>query len=204
MPPKKSGGSKLTRSETVTVRLDPKLLYLAEVAARKQRRTLSSYVEWAVSHSFQSVELEEADYGTETVYLSAKAYTLWDSDEAERFVRLCIEYPDLLTFEEQNRWKVIRDSALLLPAKRRGTNGELGWSSIEMEDHVYPTLRKHWDDLLAAIDAGKDQTREWIEATHALYDQNKLFPRYTKPPVNTPSPPSKAPQNFDLDDEIPF
>lgn len=204
MAPKKSGGSKLSRSETVTVRLDPKLLYLAEVAARKQRRTLSSYVEWAVSQSFQSVELEEADRDCEAVFLSSKAESLWDSDDAERFVKLCIEYPDLLTFEEQTRWKVIRDSALLLPAKCRDPDGDLVWRRSEMEEHVYPALRKYWDELLSVIEAGKEQSQKWIDATHTLYDQNKLFPRYAKPPVKKPSPPSGAPQNFDLDDEIPF
>ena len=45
---RKGGGGKLSRSETVTVRLDPKLRYLAELAARLHRRTLSSYVEWAI------------------------------------------------------------------------------------------------------------------------------------------------------------
>jgi predicted HicB family RNase H-like nuclease len=39
------------RSEVVTVRLEPKLKYLAELAARKQRRSLSSYVEWAIKQS---------------------------------------------------------------------------------------------------------------------------------------------------------
>jgi hypothetical protein len=45
---RKGGGGKLSRSETVTVRLDPKLRYLAELAARLHRRTLSSYIEWAI------------------------------------------------------------------------------------------------------------------------------------------------------------
>ena len=41
----KGGGAKLSRSETVTVRLDPKLRYLAELGARSQRRTVSSFIE---------------------------------------------------------------------------------------------------------------------------------------------------------------
>ena len=40
---RKSGGGKLSRSETVTVRLDPKLRYLAELAARIHRRTCLLY-----------------------------------------------------------------------------------------------------------------------------------------------------------------
>lgn len=38
---RRGGGSKLIRSETVTVRLDPKLRYLASLAARKQHERLT-------------------------------------------------------------------------------------------------------------------------------------------------------------------
>ena len=47
------------KSEVVTVRLDPKLKYLAELAARKHRRPLSSYIEWAVEQSLSRVWLDE-------------------------------------------------------------------------------------------------------------------------------------------------
>ena len=47
----KAGGGKLARSEVVTVRLDPRLRYLANLVARKQRRTLSSFIEWAIEES---------------------------------------------------------------------------------------------------------------------------------------------------------
>ena len=56
MPPErkaKSSDSK-RKSEVVTVRLDPKLKYVAELAARRQRRTLSSYIEWAIEDSLRA------------------------------------------------------------------------------------------------------------------------------------------------------
>ena len=56
---RKGGGSKLSRSETVTVRLDQKLRYLAELAARKYRRTLSSFIEWAIEDTFNRIMLSE-------------------------------------------------------------------------------------------------------------------------------------------------
>src|SRR6516165_4850387 len=66
LPPKrvrggkrKGGGAKLVRSETVTVRLDPKLRYLGEIAARKQRRTVSSFIEWAIEDVLRRVSIEE-------------------------------------------------------------------------------------------------------------------------------------------------
>ena len=53
------GGGKLNRSETVTIRLDPKLRYLTELAARKHRRTVSSFIEWAIESMLDKVVLRE-------------------------------------------------------------------------------------------------------------------------------------------------
>ena len=58
---RRGGGGKLARTETVTVRLDPKLRYLAELAARVHRRTLSSYIEWAIKESLDKDELRPAN-----------------------------------------------------------------------------------------------------------------------------------------------
>lgn len=108
MTAKKVGGGKLTRSETVTVRLDPKLRYLAELAARKHRRTLSSYIEWAIEESLQTVALAKNGVATETP-IAFMANDLWDVDEADRFAKLALNCPELLTHEEQVIWKVIQE-----------------------------------------------------------------------------------------------
>lgn len=119
---RKGGGGKLSRSETVTVRLDPKLRYLAELASRKQRRTLSSYIEWAIEDSLRSVLLYQGSGygGDESVSVADDASRLWDVDQAERFVRLAIRYPELLTHEEQELWKLLQDSQLLQPVQKIG------------------------------------------------------------------------------------
>ncbi len=93
---KKVGGAKTSRSETVTVRLNPELRFLAEIAARKQHRTLSSFIEWAVQEA--TVEVPPA---------------LWDVDETDRFINLAINEPALLTFEEQRLWKMIKEVWLI-------------------------------------------------------------------------------------------
>ena len=46
-------GSTLARTEIVTIRLTPKLKYLADIAARKHRRTLSSFIEWALAETIK-------------------------------------------------------------------------------------------------------------------------------------------------------
>jgi hypothetical protein len=107
----KKGGS-LTRSEIVTVRLDPKTRYLAELAARVQRRTLSSFVEWAIA---QAVEAQPVNGRT----LGQVADDLWDTDEADRFVMLAMNHPTLLNHDEQVLWKVIRECSELWTERGR-------------------------------------------------------------------------------------
>src|SRR4051812_37525690 len=80
---RKGGGGKLSRSETVTVRLDPKLRYLAELAARRHRRTLSSYIEWAIEDSLTRVVLQEGTgfNGDHNTTIQEESSLLWDVDE---------------------------------------------------------------------------------------------------------------------------
>ena len=141
---RKGGGGKLARSETVTVRLDPKLRYLAELAARKQRRTVSSFIEWAVEQSFSSVPLYQGTgyNGDDSVTIEHEAARLWDIDESERFIKLAISYPDLLTHEEQVRWKVLSDSGILAPARQRNSiNKNVTWRWDVLEDFVFPARK---------------------------------------------------------------
>ena len=184
---RKGGGGKLSRSEVVTVRMDSQLHYLAELAARKHRRTLSSFVEWAVQQSFKTVEMyhgSESGYNRdESVFLSDMETKLWDVDQSERFVRLAILYPDLLTHEEQERWKMLTDSQLLTLAMQRN-NGNRSWDWAKLEDVVFPVLRRAWGSLLIAHEAGPDAARKWVSATQA-----NISTIYKGAAPGTPNPP---------------
>src|SRR5262249_53773761 len=138
------GGSKLQRTETVTLRLDPKLRYLTELAARKQRRTVSSFIEWAIEQALFLVKLELDEASPPTNLVEAAAL-FWDPDEADRFAKLALNYPDLLTYDEQVLWKLIQDCEALWLVdfdKRKGHPG------YQIDDLLrYPALRKHWETL---------------------------------------------------------
>lgn len=173
---RRGGGGKLARSETVTVRLDPKLRYLAELAARKQRRTVSSFIEWAVEHSFGNVDLYQGTgyNGDNSVTVEDASASLWDIDECERFVKLAISYPDLLNHDEQVRWKVLTDSGILTPARQRNSiNHLVKWRWDILEDYVFPALRREWDSLNRCIEEGKGQ--EWVEATQKALKAGTVF-----------------------------
>lgn len=156
---RKGGGSKLSRSETVTVRLDPKLRYLAELAARKQRRTLSSYIEWAIEESLRHAPLElQGDY---EVTISSMAGTLWDVDDADRFVKLAVRYPELLTHDEQILWKLIRENGYVWRGRYNG-QGEWIWK-VEPESIIYDRVRESWElfQMVASGAADKDVLPTW-------------------------------------------
>ena len=102
----KAGG---TRTEVFAMRLDPKLKYLAEIAARKQRRSLANFIEWSMEQTLGAVQLFESEDGLQNRSVLDEANRLWDLEPSDRLIKLAENYPDLLNYEEQIIWKAIFD-----------------------------------------------------------------------------------------------
>jgi hypothetical protein len=132
------------KSEVVTVRLDPKLKYVAELAARRQRRTLSSYIEWAIEDSLSRVHPAYEVRGETEPTFADKASSLWDVDEADRFAKLALNYPDLLDHEEQRIWKLVRECGRLRRGDYRTRLENWTWKVSE-ETLDWKKLREHWE-----------------------------------------------------------
>jgi hypothetical protein len=174
--PGKKGGAKLNRSETVTVRLDPKLNYLCELAARAQRRTKSSFIEWAIADALRSVSLPEVmeneDFDHEReVSIQQKASQLWHVDEPDRVAALALIAPALLTHEEQLIWRLIRENGYLWRG-RYDKQGEWSWTLNE-GDLIKDRLRDNWE-LFKEVAIG-DRPKEDL-------------PRWSKLPLDGDSP----------------
>ena len=183
---RKAGGGKLARSETVTVRLDPQLRYLAELAALKQRRTVSSFIEWAIEDSLSRVYLQEGYGNGLSTSVADVAAKLWDVDDADRFAKLALTYPELLTHDEQKRWKLIRENGYLWKGKYSGTDDTWVWQ-VQENSLCFDRLRACWDDFcnVARGEALRDTLPTW--------------------PKNIPAPSTAAKSGIeDIDDEIPF
>ena len=148
------GGGKLNRSETVTVRLDPKLNYLCELASRAQRRTKSSFIEWAVAEALGQVfpsDVADNGYGGE-ITLKHLAASLWHVDEADRVVALAIIAPSLLTHDEQVVWRLVRENGYLW---RGRYNQQRTWVWDLQEKYlIRDRLREHWENF-KAVAAGE-------------------------------------------------
>jgi hypothetical protein len=106
---KKTGDSKKpkpTRSETLGLRLDPRMKYALELLSRAQRRSISGTVEWCVERALKSemisTELTGADLTFEDL-----THRIWDVDPYRQLVNLCAYTPKLATFEELQRYRVL-------------------------------------------------------------------------------------------------
>ncbi len=141
------------RTEVFAMRLDPKLKYLAEIAARHQRRSLANFMEWAIELGLKNTEIGENDASLTTVW--DKGRILWDVNEADRFANLAFKEPNLMTYDEQILWKVICETSGIWEGAF-GSNGKWQWD-VEEKSLARESLRQHWENLkkVASGDANK-------------------------------------------------
>jgi hypothetical protein len=167
---KRGGGGKLSRSETVTVRLDPKLRYLAELAARKQRRTLSSFIEWAIEENLKNLCLDDGDEPGRSI--ASQSAELWDVDEPDRFAKLALNHPGMLTHDEQVLWKLIRENGYLWSGRFDREGGRWIWQ-VQPSDLIVERLREHWEAFKAVAyeDADKAKLPTWTKKKKRLDDE---------------------------------
>jgi len=135
---KKGAGGNLTRSQIVTVRLDPKLKFAAELAARKQRRTISSFIEWAVEEAVDMITINQ----TKTSIKDVMNRT-WDVEEPDRIVKLALNYPEFLTFDEERLWKIISEQPYFW---YRDWERGGGWQLVESWVN-FENIRAQWATL---------------------------------------------------------
>jgi hypothetical protein len=93
-------GGKLNKSEAVQVRFDPILKMAAELAAGKERRTLSSFVEWAVEQAVKRTLVARDEAGN-PISAFQVANECWHHEDSRRLYVLAKCYSDLLTIRER-------------------------------------------------------------------------------------------------------
>jgi hypothetical protein len=143
------------RTEVFAMRLDPKLKYLAEIAARKQRRSLANFVEWAIEQALNEVRLDDPVYGGEGDTVSGLASKLWALDEPDRLIRLAESHPDLLSYDEQLIWRVVCDHTTYNKVTKRISRFK-GGSDID-----HSLVRDCWQEIKAY--ALGDGTRDALD-----------------------------------------
>ncbi len=175
----RGAGSRLGRTETVSIRLDPRLNYLCELAARSQRRTKSSFIEATIDANIKSLSINEWRSDSEHDTFGARANDLWSVHESRRLIALGFIAPELMTFEEQQIWAAIRECGYFW--KGRWNDGKWDWWCRE-ESIVPEHVDEYWKTLLGIA--------EGIKSTSEL------------PQIKKTENASKSASGFD--DDIPF
>lgn len=97
------------KTETLTLRLDPKIKYTIELMARIKRQSITSVIEDAVDAAALDLDTPVTIEGErKQMSLSFAVGEFWSTDEVVRFINLCAFMPELLTYEEQRIWETIR------------------------------------------------------------------------------------------------
>lgn len=115
---------KLIRNKAVGIRLDPKTLFLAKMAARYlavnpgfKNQSLSSFAEWAIRYVLRSdvmarIEAEfEANAGhkpTAKKFIPMWGESVWEFDTPDRFFGVASKHEDWLTEEERQIWTLFK------------------------------------------------------------------------------------------------
>ena len=157
------GGGRLGRSETVTIRLDPKMNYLAELAARSQRRTKSSLIEAALTDAMNVIKVDIRPHANNQTTVAQIADQVWHVDEPERLRRLVRFAPHLMTYEEQRIWAVV---------EKNNTFWFGEWKPLDEESDYYSFT--------------SDPTRMYMRAVELSWDQIKKVAAGEAPPESLP------------------
>jgi hypothetical protein len=151
------------QAEIISVDLEPKLRYLAEIAARKQRRALPDFIEWAVKEYLLRLfarlpELSKDEY-LGAFSIDEILNSCGDGDESDRFVNFAFTFEDSLAADGQILLELIRGSDILWRKDDDqyvdvGNQSEGSEKKILLTDVRYlmiERLREHWDKYKAVV-----------------------------------------------------
>lgn len=136
--------TKAPKKEVLSLRIEPKLRYLIDLASRIQRRNLTNYVEWALEESLKSVTLEcHGVIKDMSVYEAGNIPNfIWSTDEAHNFFVLATTYKELLTYEEQRTLEIIQSLPYLF---RLNPNKPFSYENGNSDN-----VTKYWELILKA------------------------------------------------------
>jgi hypothetical protein len=98
-----------SRSNTLNMRIEPKLKYLALLGARELDISLSRFIERAIERALTVEAMQEPNVSEPTGPKQLEPLYndgLWDESESDRFFKLAAFRHDLLIPAEQRFWKL--------------------------------------------------------------------------------------------------
>lgn len=143
------------KTETLTLRLEPKLKFLIEMVSRLKRQSITGVVESAVEDLAFGLDVTFHDHGaTEPLSMASALANIWSTDESERFLNFCYHLPHLMTYEDQRIWETIKASPVFFETKKTKASALRTIDSLDQLDRR--VVSQSWQSLLQHVDMNKD------------------------------------------------
>lgn len=175
------------KSESLTIRLDPKMRFALEFVARLKGQTITKVIERSVMDAADRSYIEDENHNIEANWLS-----YWDVNEGVRAIKLALDQRTHPTFEDEEmldfvktHWNFFSASPDLLKLRRQ--NIEVLWPSM-------PQLLDLWRETKTSDRHAVDHVMVQLLESAGLHKED----------WSIPSEPEKRTYSSDLDDEIPF
>lgn len=145
---KRTGESSTTVA--VGIRIDPKIKFALDIMGRLQKRSLTAVVEWAISNAIADQKVDIAGRtGRTEMSLGRAIDQIWSTDESTRFVMLCFDMPQALTYDELRIWETIKASPFFWSTDEAGTY------DVDRDSISLTCVRIAWDSLLSHVEKHK-------------------------------------------------
>jgi predicted transcriptional regulator len=139
---KRAGETSTTVS--VGIRIDPKIKFALDLMGRLQKRSLTAVIEWAISQAIAQQKIDGSQSSLGDVIDG-----IWSTDESMRFVKLCFDMPQALTYDELRIWETVKVSPIFWIADEAGcydtTRDSISLDAVSMG----------WSSLLAHVERHK-------------------------------------------------
>ncbi|MGO7279401.1 hypothetical protein ACCT18_29560 [Rhizobium ruizarguesonis] len=192
--------AKTGKTETLTIRLDPKTRFILEYMSRLKGQTITTVVERAIVAAAAQETVVDREYGGQLSWDS-----FWDVSEGVRALNLASRSEFFPTYEEERRIEFARTHWPFFFATK---------SKTVPLNHYIDILWPRIDEYIQIHDDNKAQGGDWFGAGKAMQEalrkSNLKAPDWPhketvkQEPPKDQEKPSSSTYSRDLDDDIPF
>lgn len=146
-----------TPTVSVSLRINPRVKYGIDLAARIQKRTVTGVVEWAVDKALAdvlmpaSILINDEDPAAPNDLAAQLDDLLWSTNEGVRLVLLASRYPSLLSYEETRIWETIKLSPPFWNKLPRSAEDCTPWANAKLD-----VVADNWDTIIGLVSSRKN------------------------------------------------
>lgn len=168
---RKAPRGKTSKSEQVSIRLEPKIYYGLELLARQNHRTIAATIETAINlllgdpRDGLKLPLNRNQKGIDLavpVKTEPALDKLWHTNEPDRLALLAFNKPELMDYEEKQIWEHVQNTSYFwvrqtipyvdMPVKEDPATPALFWDTTDERLFLYPNFREMFPLIKQYVD----------------------------------------------------